>query len=273
MTKVQMVIKYLAIAFAVVLCVSIIGGIVTAIASVTSLLGIKGAVGDTQTYGISGEISELRIDIGAAELVIATDDDFRVESNLKHLTVKQNDGVLKIENKKGFWNSYNAAAKLTLYIPEGTEFRKATVKSGAGSVTVDSLTADELKLDLGAGEVNINELSAKRRADIDSGAGKVTINGGSLADLDFDMGVGEVNLTSRLTGKCDFDMGVGSSKLVLIGSSDDYRVDIDKGIGDVTVNDVKVADGAVFGGGDNRVEIDGGVGAITIKFQNANGSG
>ena len=59
MNSVQKVIKYLALAFAIFLSVSIIGGIITGLTGVSYILSGRDseAVGEMQVYPIEGEIS------------------------------------------------------------------------------------------------------------------------------------------------------------------------------------------------------------------------
>ena len=61
MNSVQKVIKYLALAFAIFLSVSIIGGIITGLTGVSYILSgrDRGAVGEMQVYPIDGEISSM----------------------------------------------------------------------------------------------------------------------------------------------------------------------------------------------------------------------
>ena len=131
---------------------------------------------------------------------------------------------------------------------------------------MDALNAEKLSLDLGAGEVTIDKLTAGSSAKINGGAGQLTINGGGLANLDFDMGVGKVVLTSALTGEGKIDYGVGELCLTLIGSAEDYRIELDKGIGEALLDGQKMADDTVYGQGENTLEIDGGVGSMNIRF-------
>ena len=65
MTSVQKAIKYLAMAFAVFLSVSIIGGIFTGLAGVSFIFSDKEKepAGEMQVYPIDGEISSLSITI------------------------------------------------------------------------------------------------------------------------------------------------------------------------------------------------------------------
>lgn len=265
MTSFQKIVKYAALGLAIFLTVSIIGGIL-------SILGIFGGFfngdaveKDLRTYTVSSDISAIKIEINAADFWIKQGNGFSVESNLKYLTVKDTDGVLTIKETRKF-GTYNGA-KLTLYIPADAEFETANIKTGAGRLTVESLSADVINFNLGAGEVNIDTLIAKSGADINGGAGKITISDGLLHNLDLKMGVGQFNLTSMLTGRSDFNLGVGESNITVIGNKDDYKLNIKKGLGNVTVDGVGFSSVKDFGNGDNSIDIRGGVGAIHVQFK------
>ena len=103
--------------------------------------------------------------------------------------------------------------------------------------------------------------------DIDGGAGRITISDGALHNLDLDMGVGQLNLTSALTGESDFDLGIGESNITVIGNKDDYKLDIEKGIGNITVDGTSVSNIKEYGNGNNSIEVSGGIGAINLRFQ------
>ena len=70
---------------------------------------------------------------------------------------------------------------------------------------------------------------------------------------------------AALLGGCELDMGVGEANITLIGSKDDYALDIESGVGGVRVDGTSVTDYGSSGA--NRVEINGGVGAIDIRFR------
>ena len=91
--------------------------------------------------------------------------------------------------------------------------------------------------------------------------------GGALKDLDLDMGVGQLILTSALTGNCQLDLGVGESNITLIGSKENYKLDLEKGLGNIFIDGVNVSDYGSSGNGTNKVEINGGVGSINVEFK------
>lgn len=264
MTTMQKVIKYLALAFAVFLAVSIIGGILSAVGLFSGLFDNDAVTDEMKTYDISGPVVSLDIDVSAADFTVEKADSFRVVSNLKNLQVTQENGTLIIEETTKF-ATYTGAV-LTLYIPEGTVFDTLDITTGACRLTADALSAKTVHLVLGAGEVNIGTLTAETKAEIAGGAGKLTISGGSLKNLDLEMGVGQLNLTASLPGSSELELGVGESNLTLIGSETDYAFDIEKGIGSITVGGKTVTDFGSFGSGANRVEIHGGIGAIHLGF-------
>ncbi|MBE6592279.1 MAG: DUF4097 domain-containing protein [Ruminococcaceae bacterium] len=262
MTNFQKTVKYIAMGFAIFLTVSIILGVI----SVFGLFCGDAVTEDIKAYSVSSQIKSLEVEINAADLTIKQGESFYVESNLKHLTVEDKNGVLKIKETNKLARAYNGAI-LTLCVPADTVFEKANIITGAGRLTVDSLSASIMNFELGAGEVTIDTLVATSSIDIDGGAGRITVSGGALRNLDLDMGVGKLNLTSALTGEGDFDLGVGESNITVIGNKDDYRLDIEKGLGNITVDGTSVSNIKDKGNGNNSIEVSGGIGAINLKFK------
>ena len=223
---------------------------------------------EAKTYEITSEIHSLDIRISAADFKIQHGDEISVESNLKYLSVSEKDGVLTIVDEEKNYN--DSDAMLTLYLPNGTVFDEVDITTGAAKMTVGTLSANSLELKLGAGDVRIESLNASSDADIEGGVGQITIAGGTLNDLTLEMGMGELNLTAAVLGDSDLKFGVGESNVTLIGSKDDYKVDIEKGLGSITVDGKIVTDYGSSGNGQNHIEIEGGVGAVNLKYQDEN---
>ena len=221
---------------------------------------------ETKTYEITSEIHSLDIRINAADFKIVSADEFSVESNLKYLSVSEKDGVLKIADEAKSNSNYSNPI-LTLYVPNDTVFDDVDIETGAAKITVDTLSASSIELKLGAGDVRFESLNASSEVDMKGGAGQITIVGGTLNDLSLEMGMGELNLTAAVLGESDLKFGVGESNVTLIGSKDDYKVDIEKGLGSITVDGKTVTDFGSSGNGQNHIEIEGGIGAIHLEFQ------
>lgn len=266
MTTFQKVVKYLAIAFAIFLSVAIIGGLLGAAGLFGGLFDDEVVLENLESYSVSADIRSLEIEINAADLRIKEGEAFFVESNLKHLKVEEKGNTLFIKETRKLTGAYNGAV-LTVYIPSRMKFNNVDLTTGAGKVTIAELSAETLDFELGAGEVNITSLTATRSAEIDGGAGRITVSSGALKNLDLGMGVGQLNLATALTGNCQMDLGIGESNITLIGSKEDYRLEIEKGIGSVSIDGKNVTDYGSSGNGTNKVEINGGIGAINIHFQ------
>jgi len=242
--------------------------LVFALSLLLSIFGCSKTVvlGEPEQYQINSTIHSLDIRINAADFSIKHGKEFSVESNLKNLTVSEKDGVLSIVEKNKGTVTYTDAM-LTLYIPANTIFEKISITTGAARLTADALSANSLKLQLGAGDVMIDELNVSMEADIEGGAGQITIAGGTINDLDLEMGMGELNLTAALHGDNDLTLGMGEANITLIGSQSDYTVNIEKGIGSIIVDGEDVPGFGCSGNNANRVDIEGGVGAVNLSFR------
>ena len=221
---------------------------------------------EAKTYPIASEIHSLDVRINAADFKIESGDAFSVESNLKFLSVSEENGVLTIvDGAKG--NSNYSDATLTLCVPSGTVFDRVNIETGAAKLTADTLSSSLMSLKLGAGDVRFENLNVSTEIDVEGGAGKITVVSGTLNGLTLEMGMGELNLTAAVLGNSDLKLGVGKSDLTLIGNKNDYRIDIEKGLGSITVDGEKVTDFGSSGNGKNYIEIEGGIGAFNLKFQ------
>lgn len=240
--------------------------IVLSAVGLTACVGKSAVLGETKTYEITSDIHSLDIEINAAEFTIEEADEFSVESNLKNLSVSEKDGVLKIVDKTRYSARYNDAV-LKLYIPKDITFEEANIKTGAGKVTAESLSANSFELKAGAGQVEFDSLEALTGADIKGGAGEIIIKDGNLNNLNLNLGAGRLDLTAALLGESDLKFGLGESDITLLGSKDDYKFEVKNGIGRITIDDEDAFAFANRGNGENFVKIEGGLGAATIRFQ------
>ncbi len=265
MTALQKIIKYCAMAFGIFLAVGIIVSALSVIGLFNGLSSSDGVLDEVTVYTVTQDITELEIDIDAFDFTLTTGESFSVKSNLKYISVDVKNGCLEIKQTKHF-NTTNGESVLEICIPNGFVFDKADISTSAANFDVDSLSVDKLHLDLGAGSVEIDELNVNSKVEIDGGAGKIVIKGGTINNIDLDMGVGTLDLTGELTGNGEIDCGVGETEITLIGSQDNYCIDVDKGVGNVTVDGHSMSDGAVYGTGGNRLSVDGGIGSIKVDF-------
>lgn len=221
---------------------------------------------ESKKYDISADVHSLDIQINAADFIIEHGESFSVESNLKYLTVSEKDGVLTILDKTEQASDYGDAF-LKLRLPENTVFQSIEIATGAARLTADALSANSLELTLGAGQARFARLNAYSHIEIDGGAGEITVISGTLNNLTFSLGAGKLDMTAALLGESEINFGVGESKLTLLGQKEDYTLEIEKGLGSITVDGETLMDSYHSGNGKNHVKIKGGIGAADVTFQ------
>ncbi|MBE6589553.1 MAG: DUF4097 domain-containing protein [Ruminococcaceae bacterium] len=241
--------------------------LVSVLLLILSLTGCRGSgvLKESKVYEVASEVHSLRISVSAAEFTVRHGEAFSVESNLKYLSVSEKDGVLSVldETKSAF---NRTDGKLTLYIPKDAVFEDVRITTGAAKMKAVALSAKTLAMQLGAGDVELEALDITTRADIEGGAGRITVGGGSIRNLHLETGVGALRISAALFGENELELGVGASDITLIGKREDYAVDIDKGIGAVTVDGAAVSDFGSSTDTGNSVEIESGIGAVNIMF-------
>ncbi len=274
MTTLQKIIKYIAIVLAIFLSVSIIGGIIGGLGLLTGIDEIadnykdKDSVAKMETYELSQDITDIDIEISAADFEILVGEKLALESNISNLTVKDKNGKLVIEQKeKSFFNVNLNNRNIKLYVPKDFSFNLADIETGAADFNADMFLCNKLKLKYGAGNVNIARLYANKEADIEGGTGKFSIEDGIIFDLDFEMGVGNIDITASLYGGSEIICGVGNSKINLIGDKSEYCLKLEKGLGTIKVGGEKINNNTAYFDGENKVEINGGVGNIDVDFK------
>ena len=272
MTSMQKVIKYLAIAFAIFLTVTIISAITAAVFALSGILGLKNEIEQSINSEMittdleNNDIKTLDIEIAFTNLTIRKGEALKIQTDNNNINYKHENEKLEIKekNKKLFVNYVEK--ELILYLPEDIEFEKVKIETGAGKIDIEALKTKKLYFELGAGETEIQNLNVSTECEIDGGAGKLSILGGIINNLDLDMGVGEVNLFSILTGKNEINAGVGNLNIDLEGNKELYKIQADKGLGSITIDGKEVSNGEVLGNGENYIEVDGGIGNIKIDF-------
>ena len=267
MSEIQRIIKYCAIAFALFLAFSIISSIMYGIITFGAIFESDHKdYENLSSLKMDENTSILDIDVAGTNLILREGDTLKVETNNKYIKTKQSKNKLYITEKNHNWFKTNKNNDLIVYIPKELIFDGVSIDSGAGKVEIDTLSTKTLYLDLGAGKVTINNLTILNQTEIEGGAGAIEIKNGSLNNLDLDIGAGKLTLTALVSGKSEIDAGVGEVNLNLVGSLEDYRIKLDKGIGSATLNQKKMNDEEVYGNGNNSIDIDGGVGSIKIEI-------
>lgn len=272
MTTAQKIIKYLALAFACFLILHIFAGILFAIYTVGSIFE-RATTKETNIDGMReisehispDQISALKITVEFANLEIKAGETFKVETNCSDISLREKNGQLVIA-EDGVGILAKNRGWVAVSVPEKMPpFREVIIETGAGEIYLEELAAEEMSLELGAGNAEMNRLVVSEKLKLDGGVGRTKITEAQINNLDLNVGVGEIVLDAKLTGKSKVDAGIGNIHIDLTDELENYRIEVDHGIGAVTVNGEAVATDTVYGTGESYLKIDGGIGAIKIE--------
>ncbi len=266
MTNFQKAVKYFAIVLSFALIVGMVAGVVKGVSVLAKLTDLTTSDGKVEVVK-EETIKKIRIKLFRTDLVIVEGESFNAETDNDDVTVKEVFGTLVVEeNSKSIVDSIKKS-KFVLTVPKDYALDQIKITTGAGRFSAQTLNAEKIDLNFGAGEVGIDKIISSEKTEITGGAGKVEIRDGKTDDLDLDMGMGKLYYRAEITGRSELDCGMGDMELILLGGEENYSVDLDKGLGLASINGVSYDDGADYGDGENKLDINGGVGEIKVKFE------
>lgn len=274
MTTAQKVIKYIALGFATFLIVTIISAILSggyALLRAFGLIYVDKNIVTEELKVISSEVKEistLKIDLSCTNLDVKIGDNFKVETNNSKITFTNDNGSVKIKEENRNWLNNNKESNLIIYIPRDMiAIDETKIETGAGKINIEKLNTQSLYLELGAGDVYIKNLTVTKEAKIDGGLGRTELKSCEINNLKANLGMGDFVFNGKLTGKNEIDSGVGAIDIDLMDNKGNYKINVSKGLGNVTLDGQKLEMDRVYGTGENYLDVDGGIGEIKIEFK------
>ncbi|MDF2474180.1 MAG: putative rane protein [Anaerocolumna sp.] len=278
MSEFQKVLKYFAIAFAIFLAVTIIGGMITGILALAGIFTGGSSVKTIDLNQSFENVKSITIEHGIGNLTVKEGDSDKVEvigENVSENIVAEKNfsGNLSIRYKSSFFHWFNVNSldgnntRLTVYLPKGFIAENIEISAGAGNVSLENIKTENFEMDGGAGNINGENMVAGK-VKIDGGVGEISLEEIDFTDANIDSGVGNIYLEGYLSGKNKINCGVGEVDLKLKGSIDDYNIEVEKGLGNIYINGDKYSDVNWNNmTAPNELDIDGGVGNIRIDFE------
>jgi len=271
MIKTQKIIKYFAIAFAIFLIFNIFTITMYGIISIGNIFNNNKdnnntLTGELKTIKINNDIKKIDIETKGVSIIIKEGKKFKIETDNKDIKTKESNKKLLIVEDNNNWIHKTDYTELIITIPTNYEFNEVSIDSGAGKINIEKLNTKNINLDLGAGQVNIKNLKVTNESDIDGGAGEINIENSHINNLDLDLGIGKTTLNASIKGISEIDCGLGELIVNLIGTEDDYKINLNKGLGNATLNNEKMKNNTYYGFGTNLIEISGGIGNININY-------
>lgn len=272
MTTTQKIIKYLAIAFALFLVISIFSIIFGLSREIISSINNDKKESElleeyTTISNNVNNIESFKIDISNDDIEIKEGEKFEVKTNDPDVKFYHENSIVKIKSDKTFsWHLSNSSrGTIIIYLPNEFNISELDLNLGAGKIDIDKIFVETLLMDLGAGTMTAKEINVYEKATINGGAGNININSGTINNLNLKLGAGNASIQSDLTGSNTLTTGVGKLNLGLSRSKDNYRFDINKGLGNIILNDFDVSEDTLIGDGETKIKINGAVGNIIIN--------
>lgn len=272
MTTTQKIIKYLAIAFALFLVISIFSIIFglsrKIISSINSDKKDSKLLEEYTTISNNvNNIESFKIDISNDDIEIKEGEKFEVKTNDPDVKFYHENSKVKIKTDKTFsWHLSNSSrGTIIIYLPNEFNITELDLNLGAGKIDIDKIFVETLLMDLGAGTMTAKEINVYEKATINGGAGNINIYSGTINNLNLKLGAGNASIESDLTGSNTLTTGVGKLNLGLSRSKDNYKFDISKGLGNIILNDFDVSEDILIGDGETKIKISGAVGNIIIN--------
>lgn len=203
-----------------------------------------------QMYYTDVDSLDIQFGAGVLELVETDDDRILVEclSDSRFVQTDMDDDTLEISTV------YEVAKRkkisLRIHIPKDKRFDQVSLKLGASAVTAESLNANSLDVELGAGTF--------------TGTGKIVAE-----ESQWQVGMGELSLNYLDCEDLDMDCGMGSMSVTMARSQEDYDCDVTCQAGAVTVgnNDFSMGSHHLESDDANReMKIQCGMGSVDLSF-------
>lgn len=244
MSEAQKIIKYLAIAFAIFLIVTIFSGIAGGIYGLFTLgdgfisnQNIEEKCKNTEEYC-------LQINLAASNLTIKTGESLKVDTkNDKIETTIDGNKLIITEKGRHLFDSYDDR-DVILYLPESSIYDQMYISGGAGSIKIETLKTKNLEMSLGVGGSEIAVLEAEK--------------------ANISTGIGDTRIDSLEVKDAKISAGIGKTTVGLKSKAEDYSIEVSKGIGSITLNGSSVSDDDTIGSGARKLDISGGIGSIEI---------
>lgn len=231
-------------------------------------------LGDISDGIVSGsDVNSLDIELGGClfETRISEDGDFHLEtSGIDRIQSYVEQGKLYIKSVKTSLFLGSSASKITLYVPEGQHYDRVDIDLGAGEIVIDGLSAVEVSLEVGAGQIKVKNLKAKV-LEAEVGMGQIELPDMDVDQLEAEVGMGELAGSGSINVRALLECSMGNLELKLIGSQQDFNYRLDAAAGNIDLGRDSFGGLAqtrrIDNGAAKTIEADCSMGNITISFK------
>lgn len=245
-------------------------------------LKINGEIQDLKAIGQPGEISavgirNLDLSLGAGQFYIREKD---TDDGIISVQVQgvgdcdyyTDEDTLHVESFKGnhLIGEDLSQNQIIIEFPKGSSFDEVELTCGAGTAEIVNITANELEIEAGAGEVTVNSAEVtKFSANI--GAGRVEASDMTAWEVSLEAGMGECIYQGKILGELDAECDLGNMEIRVEGSETDYNYKLECSAGNIDLGGRSVtglaAERSINNGALVTFDISCNMGNITVSFE------
>lgn len=191
-------------------------------------------------------ITSLDIDIGMGSFILVKGDEFALSTDgiiNDKFSYEVKDGCLYVGYSPEFnllsldfnFTASDKDSSIILTVPKD-DFDSVTLNMTAGDVFVNEITAKNLTTKVSAGSMYLESVYADS-ASFKMTAGDFTVSNSTVKNAAISMTAGDMLFSDcKLYGDNSIKMTAGELNMSLIGDRADYKINIDKALGDVYIN-------------------------------------
>lgn len=221
----------------------------------------------------AGVVRNLKLELAGSDVYVlpSYDDIYRVEiSGPGRFQAYVKDDTLHVKGLKRGSNWRLGYNTVYIYVPDGTTLDKADIELGAGAMDIEYLSADTITIEVGAGSLSASELTA-RELDVEVGAGEINIDSFHTIDMEVSVDAGVMNAYGAIKGNLDAVCNMGSLEIDVQNSSQDaHNYKLDCAMGTIQVGSHSytslASDREIKNGASSTFDLECAMGQIVIDF-------
>lgn len=232
--------------------------------------------GDFEAEIVFTEMPEtLEVEIGVHNLKLTEGNDGKIflkGRNADRIQCYVENGTLYLKDV-GEHKEYKKTngRELTLTVPAGTEWKRASLETDMGYVSAETLSAETAVLDAEMGAVELESLKADT-AEFLAEMGNVEIAEGTVKGLKADAEMGNILFSGTIEETAEAECEMGNVTFKLSRKEEDFNYTICSEMGSVRIGNKKygAADGTektVDHGADRQMTLETSMGSIEILFE------
>lgn len=231
--------------------------------------------GDVELFSPDETADNLEVRVGGCSFQVEESKDDKIWLEAHNMGkfqgfVKNGTLYVKSSNKLTVGVGDFTRDKIILYLPKNFEFHKVALDLGAGEVDFDDIKAKQVTMQVGAGQITCKNLETDNM-DLNVGLGEIRIKDMKVNNVTGTVGMGNLDLDGEVLESADLNCSMGNIDLKVDGSKEDYNYEIKSSMGNVDIGHESYSGvgnkKSIDNGADRDIIIECSMGNATVKFK------